>query len=72
MITCTTLPDRRFDTNSNGSSSPSRKEPSTGNTLHNARIMNEIKIIQKVKDIISRYLLNLYLADNGLSVGDCY
>lgn len=29
VITCTTLPDRRFDTNSNGSLSPSRKESST-------------------------------------------
>jgi hypothetical protein len=32
VITCTTLPDRRFDTNSNGSLSPSRKESSTGNS----------------------------------------
>ncbi|XP_053377781.1 transcription cofactor vestigial-like protein 4 isoform X2 [Mercenaria mercenaria] len=29
VITCTTLPDRRYETNSNGSSSPSRKESST-------------------------------------------
>lgn len=29
VITCTTLPDRRYETNSNGSTSPSRKEPAT-------------------------------------------
>lgn len=30
VITCTTLPDRRYDTSSNGSSSPCRKEATTG------------------------------------------
>lgn len=34
VITCTTLADRRYETSSNGSTSPSRKEPITGMDNH--------------------------------------